>query len=687
MIYCISTVREDKYKIKGYKLFDTDSHECLVLPIDKAMACDEIGVCNAHYDAEFKGLVSSCDKSIDSLPKLTEYGCIDGRGGVGICSMITRNGEYIGCEVFDANGAVSAVSLDKLKVLISKFSTINFEMKNTENGFLPSPLCGEKWTVRKMESTPDYKSSAYWGTKGESAVSPMAVPKVPLYNLDTADIDVFNQDAQTKVTMALVWLKIISPYYWVLLNTVSRIINNAIPTMSASEDTIHYNTEFVSQRKESVLVFIFIHELDHICMRHSIRQGKRDHNLWNIACDIYINELICNEFELTPGEEKTFTSGGHSGTICAPTDGYYISKIGETLDLGRDTPETIYAKLESENNSSGGQGGEGQSSDSQSGGGNSSGESQGGNNDTQSDGGSDSGDGQDSESSSNGTNECTVTYNGKKLTGKSFDDIMSNEGIDENSSEEDIAKAMEDSKKQLQRMDTKKKMVEQKTGEELTKSSTVAQLIQRYIEIGLSNSVDWRIVLKNMCKVKPKKMYNMSTPNIDYMNNGMSIAGRSKTGVKKAYRGIKICIDVSGSISDDMLKWYLSEVANIFQKHDVTGELIYWSTEVGDSGDFKSVHDLVKVNPKSTGGTDVKCLFDYLAGSGKTMTGKKCDTKPKDIIGVIILTDGQFDRNYGMYERAFGRKTLWLIDGNVTTFSPCFGKALPISMKNLKEVI
>lgn len=695
--YVIATLREND-NIVGYKVFAVDAlrvHNLNMTQTEKL--CASYGgnlFVNAKWDSKYKGLVSVCDKSIASLPKINSQGCVEGKRGIGIAGrIIDADNELVGYIVFDSMGMRANVSIEKFDSLRRKLEPINFKMGVDNNGNLvPRPLCGEKWKVVKMS---EYKKSHYRSGLGQDAVDPTDIPVVPIYSLNEVKDTEFNTTAQKKIFEAITGLKQMCPYYWVLLQTIDKrpCGDSITKTMCVTEDTLYYNIEHVASISVPELRFIFIHEVDHIAMQHAIRKGKnRDHKKWNYACDLYINENIMDEFNLQIGVVSTI-----GGVEIMPPDWIlYVGRHGMSLDLSRDLPEVIYERLGEESNS------EGSDEGNQDGpsGGNSS-DSSGSNGGSQSDssdsseGSSDGSDDSDvSEGEASGSSddifgdldengnkveksETTVTYNGKKLDGRCIDEIKSNTG---QKTEEDLDKSIEQSKQKIQQMDTKKKMVEQKLGKELDKSTLGTQLVQRFIEFGLSSTVDWRVVLKNMCKFKPKKQYTLAHPNQDYMNMGVTIAGRRKISKDKELSRIKICIDVSGSVSQDQLNWYLSEVANIFNHFKVSGELIYWSTNVGDSGDFNKIKDLVKIQPKSTGGTDVSCVFEYLTGGRKTATGKKEETKVKDIIGVIIVTDGMFNDNYAQYESAFGKKTLWLIDNNIN-FNPLFGQVMSLGSK------
>ena len=126
----------------------------------------------------------------------------------------------------------------------------------------------------------------------------------------------------------------------------------------------------------------------------------------------------------------------------------------------------------------------------------------------------------------------------------------------------------------------------------------------------------------------------------------------------------------------------LSEINNIYRYYKVDGELIYWSTMVGNAGMFSSLKDMLKIEPVTTGGTDVRCVFEYL--SGETKVNKRAEPdKVRDIKGVFIITDGYFSMNFDDYAKYFGRKVVWLITGkkgNPITFNPPFGRVIGLDI-------
>jgi len=64
--------------------------------------------------------------------------------------------------------------------------------------------------------------------------------------------------------------------------------------ITAATDGVNffYNPEGIKDRPISELVWLYAHEVSHVCWQHFIRQGDRNQTLWNIATDYVINGLL-----------------------------------------------------------------------------------------------------------------------------------------------------------------------------------------------------------------------------------------------------------------------------------------------------------------------------------------------------------------------------------------------------------
>lgn len=549
------------------------------------------------------------------------------------------------------------------------------------------------------------------------------LPNLRVSNLSGSFDTSFNKDSQIKLAQIKSNLVSIAPFYASMVDAIPKIPTMDIPTMGVTEDHLYYNPEFLSQLSVEEATFIYIHEMLHIAMQHPVRHGKRDNMLWNIACDLYINESICKQFgceyeggKVVYSRESDFDKKTYHGVIATPRDGIYLSMIGESLDFAKDTAESIYARLVKENpNFRSGNGGSGDSSDSSSGESSGSGGQSGS---QQEDGLSKLGkDASGSSSNSSLENDINVrsngayhkkvqnvevVYNGKVLRGVTSIDIGTNRGSEQRernatnatstndgdtsaggsggiiNSADDPIKSMKETKDILTRIRMKKEIDLQKSGGYSLQGMEAS--IDRDIKFALTVSYNWQQVIRKLCKTEPKKKYTLGSPNMDYANQGMTMATRQRIGRKTRVEGLKICVDVSGSIGDAELHQIFSKIKQILDSNEVDAEMIYWDTTVTNVGNFSNLRELLKIDPTGCGGTDPRCFFDYLIGRTK-FQGKSEEHKPKDISGVIIFTDGYIPNNYEEYKRYFGNKTYWVIDDESASFFPLFGKVLKARLK------
>lgn len=817
----VARVVENKV-LKGYLVAGVYNGNTSVFELSKIRAVDPTTkFLNAEYDPLYGGLEGSHGAPIAGYPSISPDFKLTSRNAIIVLFVVTDKdtGKPAGVVAFNGIGARYTITFPKLKQLASRFECANFKfVLDPEHGEIPVHKDGTPFDTipmvtrqRRAEINEIYRGN----TITQASIADL--PKLVVTTFVDEFTKEFDQEAQMKMVQAMVNMQDLTPYYYTLFCSLTRKPSPGLETLAVTEDTLFYDMQFVAALAVPELSFVLIHEVLHIMYQHTIRfEGRLNHKLWNIACDLYINSIICNDFDIKYGGGVRKFQNPDTGVVCqikTPEIGIFIETIGETIDLDRDTPETIYDRLVKENpqmgmpnngkqgnkgkpqkgqgqgqsGQSGGSGGSGSSGGQEQGQGqgqdsvssgmqkvneglqeakaNSSGanpgsmqngesklrqgakkvakglaegdmskvkdgldqmqqgvdqmQSGGANQDSckkmtegiqeigngasqgQSKGSQGSGQGnssggtdvssqlqqnasssqigldnlgaEDGQGTSQRVEDVEVTFRGKKLKGKMMVDIMSSQSSE---TEEGRQKMRENSRTALQRASTKKKMVEEEIGHALEQGAGAgAGLTTRYIEFGLSEGIRWEVLLKNICKTRPKKMFTLAQPNVDYMNMGVTIADRRAIGKPEYISAIKFGVDVSGSVSKTDLDHILSEINNIFKKFKLDGELIYWSTMVGGAGRFSSLKDMLKIEPVSSGGTDISCLFDYLAGETKVDNKSEPD-KPKDIKAIFIFTDGCFSDNYADYKAMFGRKVVWIITGNAMNFHPPFGRVI-----------
>ena len=693
MLYLvIATIQDDKTnQLYGYRLFNLT--KLTILDVSKENILKGIdNIYGVKYDEYYKGIVSTTHLGLSQLPVIEYHSKrIKAQGGILVTELITDSTGIIGAVAYDTNGARGQLDIKSLFSIAKKNIMINFSEPADLGKRIDIIDMGFEVKSRPLD---EYKRGSYRETdnkvrKDETGVYNVeTISKVPVYNIGNAITSTFNMTANELIMKATNNLKLLSPYYYVLFSTISKqpCTDDFCHTMCVSESKMYYNVGFVSSLTVGELTFVLMHEVLHIAMMHVARCNKRNPKLWNVATDLYINELILHDFDLVPGVEKLIKVPSPKGgtvdiPLCMVSTGLYFGLIGEVCNLSKDLPEAIYKRLEVKMppKNSMGSDGDKSNSDKQQGSDSSSGSGKQSSSDENNQGDSSNGGNQsdnpfDEQGGGSGTEQDTedIYMDGKKLNGSCIDDMKSEVGQDT----EEKAEASKDlAKQKAQDMQTKKRMVEDKSGKDLTKGLNGATLAERIIKFELGTKIDWRKVLKNIVAEKPRKKYTLASPNEAYMNMGVTLASRQRIGKPEKLKNIVICIDVSGSISTEELNKFLGEIANIFSHYDVDGLLMYWNTSVCSFGRFSNLKDMLKVDSGFSGGTDVKCVFDFLAGK-TTLNGEKTPIRGKDIKAIIVLTDGEFSKNYGSYAREFGRKTLWIIDGNGAMFDTPFGEVV-----------
>ena len=121
---------------------------------------------------------------------------------------------------------------------------------------------------------------------------------------------------------------------------------------------------------------------------------------------------------------------------------------------------------------------------------------------------------------------------------------------------------------------------------------------------------------------------------------------------------IALMIDTSGSISNAMLKDFLSEVGGIMEQfnsykiHVATFDTEIYNPQQYDSENLDSIADY---QPEGGGGTDFECVFNYL---------KEEDIQPKRL---VVFTDGYPFGSWGDENYA---DTVWVLHGTTTIVPP-----------------
>ena len=181
--------------------------------------------------------------------------------------------------------------------------------------------------------------------------------------------------------------------------------------------------------------------------------------------------------------------------------------------------------------------------------------------------------------------------------------------------------------------------------------ASVARLIKDLTE----PKINWRQMLRQQIQSLIKNDYSFQRPNRKGWHMGAVLPGLKNDETID----IAVCIDTSGSITDVMIKDFLSEIKGIMEEYkDFKIKVWSFDTQVYNEQDYDGYNDdITSYEPKGGGGTDFEANWSYM---------KENDINPKKL---IMFTDGY---PFGSWGDELYCDTLFIIHGS-TSIVPPFG--------------
>lgn len=184
----------------------------------------------------------------------------------------------------------------------------------------------------------------------------------------------------------------------------------------------------------------------------------------------------------------------------------------------------------------------------------------------------------------------------------------------------------------------------------------------------LEPQIDWREVLREFITstCSGSDYSTWQRPNRRYISAGVYMP----SGISEQVGELVVAIDTSGSIGQNELGHFLSEVKSICEvvKPDKV-RLLYWDTQIcqDEKYEMHEIDDLVKsTKPKGGGGTMIECVPEHMTKEG---------IKPQ---ACIVLTDGYLGGSWGKWSCP----VLWCIIDNKSATADV-GKTVHIKRREL----
>lgn len=457
------------------------------------------------------------------------------------------------------------------------------------------------------------------------------------------------KECQDRLILARTSLMLTKPFFGVLASRLRPVPNNTwCRTLAVDGKHLFYNVEFVmgiqdplkkdayeaamreahpeitdEQLKEMTegltdenLIAVICHEILHCAYDHFLRRGMRDPQRYNRAADYAINQILVRE---------------------------KIGKIqnGWLYDPKYDgmTAEEIYNILLEEDEKQEQQEGEGEGQPQQ--------------------GGSGQGEGR-----SRGT----------------FGDLADGKGkgtpkgttIDQHDVPQDGDGGQSDEKKREYMDDFKTAMMN------AARAGGTPAEIERMINNFKAPKIDWRAKLQRTLRSWLKSDATYQNPNrrswgAGFGSNGSFYGNPIFPGMKPDDDiDIAIALDASGSISEDMLRDFISEVLGItkqFKQFKI--RIMTFDTQVYTVMDYKTGEErkILEYPVKGGGGTDFEAVWVHM---------KHDNYKPKQL---VMFTDGEPWQSWGDPNYC---KTLFVIHSNPEKVAP-FGETVHYEYENKKK--
>jgi predicted metal-dependent peptidase len=95
-----------------------------------------------------------------------------------------------------------------------------------------------------------------------------------------------------KLQQARAKLLLRSPFFGTLIMTMPMKPRDDIPTAATDMKSIYYNPAFFDSLDTETIIFVLAHEVLHVALEHGLRLHGRNRQLWNMAADYCINDIL-----------------------------------------------------------------------------------------------------------------------------------------------------------------------------------------------------------------------------------------------------------------------------------------------------------------------------------------------------------------------------------------------------------
>ncbi len=172
--------------------------------------------------------------------------------------------------------------------------------------------------------------------------------------------------------------------------------------------------------------------------------------------------------------------------------------------------------------------------------------------------------------------------------------------------------------------------------------------LKRMVTEALNPRLDWSEILRRFVDSASRHDYSWSRPNRRYIGSGMYLPSVYSNQLGH----VVAAIDTSGSISDETLNRFGSEIEAIINDYQASCTVIYCDTQVAGTAEY-APGEPVKLESHGGGGTDFRPPFNYVDDQGLNpvcmlyFTDGMCNAfPPEPHYPVLWIHDNRYHRRF-----------------------------------------
>ena len=341
-------------------------------------------------------------------------------------------------------------------------------------------------------------------------------------------------------------------FYGLLLMHMIYSIEEDLPTACTDGVRITFGPEFLEKLSDSELDFVMMHEILHVVLHHCLRGEDRDHERFNIACDIVVNSNILLE---NKGDLSSITikhEGGPSMHIAPDGKEGHLYTAEQVYDMLPPTPPSKKTPPK---------------------------------------GGDAVGRAKQEQGATNQVPSGQRWDDHSRWSTYEADDTLRDVWVKQ------FAEACE--------------VVSIR--EKINGRGLLPLFAQRLLEKLRDPQTDWRTILNEFVQEEVND-YSFSPPDRRFQESPFFLPDFNEMGKSDDPIDILIMIDTSGSMTDQEITAAFSEVKGAVDQFGgkLKGWLGFFDAAIIEPKPFESVDDVLRIKPAGGGGTDFQIIFEYV---------------------------------------------------------------------------